>query len=78
MSNLPERSDDPLDEGAARGRIMWAADHNVGLGPGARSACGLGCWWRRDDGRWPAVLLLLINVVVLALVITRAPARPRR
>jgi hypothetical protein len=74
LSNLPERSDDPLDEGAARGRIMWAADHNVGLDQEHAQPVGWAAGGDGDDGRWPAVLLLLINVVVLALVITRAPA----
>jgi hypothetical protein len=76
LSNLPERSDEPLEEGAARGRIMWTADHNVVLDQENDQAAG---WAAGGDGngRWPPILLLLIDVAVLALVITQAPAALR-
>ncbi len=76
MAQVPERSDGPLDEVAARGRIVWAADHSVVWlpeEPQPTGGAGGGDW----SDRWPPVLLLSVGVAVLALVVMRAPAALR-
>jgi hypothetical protein len=76
MSQVPERSDDPLEEDAPRGRIVWAADHSVVLLPERAQVTG-GAADGDGRDRWPPVVLLLIGVAVLTLVVARAPAAVR-
>jgi hypothetical protein len=76
MSQVPERSDGPLEEDASRGRIVWAADRSVVLLPEKAQVIGGAAGGGGRDA-WPPVMLLLIGVAVLTLVVVRAPAAVR-
>jgi hypothetical protein len=76
MSQVPERDDDPLEEDAPRGRIIWAANRGVILPPEKAQVTG-GTVGGDGRDRWPPVLLLAIGVAVLALVVMRAPVAVR-
>jgi hypothetical protein len=76
VSQVPERSDGPPDEVAARMPVIRAADRGLVLLPEQAQLTG-SSGGRDGGGRWPPVLLLLIGVAVLALVVMRAPAALR-